>query len=140
MAKPETLEAKMTNRIFKDRKRQGVFMREDFADLGWSYSQVGRVLSKLVKDKRLLNIGYGLYARTEISSIDGETVIDTPIQWLTREFLARRGINVLPTKAGRAQKAGTSTQVPTGNVIGVDKRVTRKITYKGTEMSYELVP
>ena len=138
MARTPLLERRMTDLIFNGKKDQGVFMHEDFEQLGASYSQVGRILRKLVDEGRLVSIGHGLYARTMICPILNEMVIDTPIQWLAAEFLARRGISVKPTEFGKRQKAGECEQVPTGNVFGVDRRVTRRIGYQGVEMSYVL--
>jgi hypothetical protein len=62
--KPETLEAKLLNRI--ERKRRDVFLRADFEDLG-GYDQVGRVLRKIVREGRLVRVGQGLYARARPS-------------------------------------------------------------------------
>ena len=140
MARTPLLERRMTDLIFNGKKDQGVFMHEDFEQLGASYSQVGRILRKLVDEGRLVRFGTGLYARTVLSEISGKPVIDTPVQWLAKEFLERRGVTVKPTEYGRRQKAGKSQQVPTGNVIGVDRRVTRQIRYRSGEISYALVP
>ena len=133
-----TLESRMSYRIA--RKRQRVFLREDFADLGRGYRQISRVLEKFVKGGKLAKIGYGLYVRTKVSSVSGNVITDGPLPWLAKEFLARRGIEVVPTKAEIAYNGGESTQVPTGRTIGVRSDVTRRIGYDGAWITYEKRP
>ena len=67
--KPENLEDRLMMRIA--RKRGDVFLRADFRDLG-GYDQVGRGLRQLVREGRLLKIGYGLYTRARPSLLDGK--------------------------------------------------------------------
>jgi hypothetical protein len=57
MNKYETLGYKISARIA--RKKDIVFLREDFADLG-GYDQVGRILKNLVRDGKIIKIGYGV--------------------------------------------------------------------------------
>jgi len=40
--------------------RLGVFLRSDFNDLG-KYSQIGRALARLLKDRKLIRAGHGVY-------------------------------------------------------------------------------
>src|SRR3546814_3410828 len=47
-----------------DRSKRNVFLRADFAKLG-SYDAVGRALRPVTEAGRLVQIGYGLYARSE---------------------------------------------------------------------------
>ena len=61
------------------------------------------------------------------------------IRELAQEALARVGVKTGPTKWERANNAGTSTQVPTGRVIGVFGRVRREIRYNGLPLKYERV-
>jgi Family of unknown function (DUF6088) len=131
--KPETLEARLLKRI--DRKRGDVFLRADFADLG-GYDQVGRALRRLVGDGRLIKVGQGLYARARASMTSGEPV---PVGGLgaLKEALRRVGVETLPSRLERAYNAGQTTQVPTGRVVGVNRRVRRKIGYGGINLSFE---
>src|SRR6516225_6931134 len=116
--KPETLEARLIKRV--DRKRGDVFVRADFEDLG-GYDQVGRALRQLVRDRRLVKIGQGLYARARPSMTSGEPV---PVGGLgtLKEALRRVGVETLPSRLERDYNAGRTTQVPTGRVIGVTRR------------------
>jgi hypothetical protein len=131
--KPETLETKLLNRI--ERKRGDVFLRADFEDLG-GYDQVGRVLRKIVREGRLVRVGQGLYARARPSLTTGEPV---PIGGLgaLKEALRRVGVETLPSRLEQAYNAGQTTQVPTGRVVGVTRRVRRKIGYGGVSLSFE---
>lgn len=131
--KPETLETKLLNRI--DRKRGDVFLRADFNDLG-GYDQVGRALRKIVLEGRLVRVGQGLYARARPSITSGEPLPARGLTTLT-EALGRVGIETVPTRLERAYNAGETTQVPTGRVVGVTRRVRRKIGYGGINLSFE---
>ena len=131
--RPETLEDRLLKRI--DRKRGDVFLRADFGDLG-GYDQVGRALRKIVSEGRLVRIGQGLYARARPSIATGEPV---PVGGLNalKEALRRVGVETLPSRLERDYNAGRTTQVPTGRVIGVTRRVRRKIGYGGFSLSFE---
>jgi len=131
--KPETLEARLLKRI--DRKRGDVFLRSDFGDLG-GYDQIGRALRQLVGEGRLVKIGQGLYARARPSMTSGESV---PVGGLSalKEALRRVGVETLPSRLEQAYNAGQTTQVPTGRVVGVNRRVRRKIGYSGFSLSFE---
>jgi hypothetical protein len=131
--KAETLEDRVLKRI--DRSRKDVFLRADFGDLG-GYDQVGRTLRKLVREGHLVRVGQGLYARASRSISSGEPI---PVHGLAtlREALGRVGIETLPTGLERAYNAGETTQVPTGRVVGVTRRVRRKVGYGGMNLSFE---
>jgi hypothetical protein len=131
--KPESLETKLLNRI--ERKRGDVFLRGDFEDLG-GYDQVGRVLRKIVQEGRLVRVGQGLYARASPSITSGEPIPTRGLATL-RDALGRVGIETFPTRLERAYNAGETTQVPTGRVVGVARRVRRKVGYGGMNLSFE---
>jgi hypothetical protein len=134
MNKYETLGYKISARI--GRKKDIVFLREDFADLG-GYDQVGRILRNLVHEGKIIKIGYGLYAKAKKSSITGEVIPVAPLPTLAKAALERLGIEVAPSDLERDYNAGKTTQVPTGRMIVVKGRVNRKIGYGGACVSYE---
>jgi hypothetical protein len=134
MLKGLNLESKVSKRI--TRKKANVFLRDDFKDLG-DYDQVGRVLRKLATKGKIVRIGYGLYAKTKVSALTGETVPITTLPNLGREALGRLKVKTAPTTADVAYQEGRSTQVPTGRLIGVKSRVIRKIGFKGAYLRYE---
>lgn len=131
-----TLESRIAYRV----KRSGdvVFMRQDFSDLG-GYDQVGRILRQLVEDGLLVSLGYGLYARARKSIISGKIVPEKTLQELTLEALQKMQIKTAPSRAEQAYNSGLSTQVPTGRVVGVKGRISRKIGYDGKFISFEKV-
>jgi hypothetical protein len=134
MSKYETLEYKILARIA--RKKSAVFVREDFEDLG-GYDQVGRILKNLARAGRLIRLGYGVYAKTKKSLITGELVPVAPLPALAKEALGRLGIETAPSRLEKNYNAGITTQVPTGRLIGVRGRVSRKIGYNGATINYE---
>ena len=134
MATKNALESKITYRV--KRSADSVFVRKDFADLG-SYHQVGRILRQLVQRRLLISIGYGLYARTRQAILSNDKIPDKSLPELAREALKKLGVKVIPTKFERLYLDGRSTQVPTGRVIGVQGRISRKIGYNKIYVSYE---
>ena len=136
MNRLKTLEDKVAYRI--TRAKFSVFVREDFQDLS-DYDQIGRALRSLVKKKKLVRIGYGLYARARESSLSGKAIPEKPLPQLATEALERLGVDVYPSRLENAYNAGATTQVPTGRVIGVKGRISRKIGYDGKYITIERV-
>lgn len=129
-----TIEGRIAARI--NRRQSPVVLREDLKDLG-GYNQVGRALNNLVRKDKLRRIGYGLYAKTKVSSVNGKIILAEPLPLLAREVLKRLGVQTVRTKAEIDYAEGRSTQVPTGRMIGVKNRVSRKIGYNDTRIYYE---
>ena len=129
----ETLETWLLKRI--ERKRGDVFLRSDFADLG-GYDQIGRVLRGLVRQGRLIKIGFGLYARAVQSPFSDAPVPPRGLSTLT-EALKRLDIETAPSRLEQDYNAGRTTQVPTGRVVAVRRRVRRKLGYNGFFLSFE---
>ena len=131
-----TLKQKMETRI--NRRKGFVVLRADFADLG-DYDHVGRVLRILVKEEILVKLGQGIYAKAKRSALTGELVPQGGIIQATREALTKLGVKVLPSSLERSYIADSSTHVPTGSLIGTNKRVRRVIRYGSVQMSFEHV-
>lgn len=136
MKKNKTLESKILARIV--RKKESVFLRNDFLDLG-GYDQVGRALKYLADDNKLVRIGYGLFAKAKVSSLTGEIIPVSNLPNLAKEALGRLGVTVMPSKAETEYNEGRSTQIPTGRLIGVKNRINRKISFKGASIKYEYI-
>jgi len=134
--KPLTLSEKIESRI--DRKKADVFLRADFQDLG-GYDQVGLVLRKFVREGKLMKIGQGVYTRARPSIFDGGLVPVKGVTPLMTEALKKLGIETGPTKIERAADEGRTTQVPSGRLIGVKRRVRRKLGYNGMYVRFERV-
>jgi hypothetical protein len=112
------------------RSKRNVFLRTDFGALG-SYDAVGRALRQLVERGRLVQIGYGLYAKAERSPFSGKPAPVIGIKRLATEALSRLGKSVGETSAESDYRSGRSTQVPTGRAVAVKGRVSRRIGYDG---------
>jgi len=134
MEQNQTIKKLIKSRI--RRKKSSVILREDFKDLG-GYDQVGRALLELTRSGELIRIGYGVYAKVRKSSITGKLIPVQPLPILAREALKRLGVPLKPTVAEADYQSGRSTQVPTGRLIGVRNRVSRKIGHKGVYVEYE---
>jgi Family of unknown function (DUF6088) len=134
MYKYNTLLYKVSTRIA--RKKSVVFVREDFEDLG-GYDQIGRVLRELTRDGRIIKIGYGLYAKAKKSPLTGKIVPVVSLPVLAKKALERIGIKTAPSSLEKKYNAGETTQVPTGRLIAVRGRVSRKIGYGGAYVNYE---
>jgi hypothetical protein len=118
-----------------DAKQGNVFLRADFANLG-GYDQVGRALRQLTRQGLLVRVGFGLYSRATPSLLNGEPI---PVQGLQtlREALDRVGIQTFPSRIEQDYNAGNTTQVPTGRIVAVKRRVRRKIGYGGITLGFE---
>ena len=128
-----TLESRLLKRIAH--KRGDVFLRADFDDLG-GYDQVGRVLRLLVRRGELMKIGFGLYARAVQSPFSDSPVPPQGLTTLT-EALKRLDVRTTPSRLEQDYNAGRTTQVPTGRVVAVARRVRRKLGYNGFFLSFE---
>ncbi len=107
-----------------------MFLRADFEDLG-GYDQVGRALRDVVRKGRLVRVGRGLYARAVSAPSDGRLIPSKGFRALATEALSRLGIETASTRLEQADNAGRTTQVPSGRIVAVNKRVRRKIGYDG---------
>lgn len=129
-----TLEKRIARLI--GRKRSDVFMRSDFKAEG-GYDQVGRALKALTKKGQLIHLGRGLYGRASSSPIDGKPMPVKGLKSMAEEALRRLGVKTYPSAMTTAYNKGRTTQVPSGRVIGVDRRVRRKIGVNGTYVRFE---
>lgn len=118
------------------RSKRNVFLRGDFTDLG-SYDAVGRALRQKARDGKLIQIGYGLYAKAEPSPFTGKPAPVVGIKRLATEALGRLGKKVSSSSFEQAYNGGRSTQVPTGRVVTVKDRVRRRIGYDGNYVILE---
>lgn len=140
MSKPAVKPRSVTQRIEERiaRKKGDVFLRADFRDLG-GYRQIGRSLRALIAAGKIVRIGQGIYSRTSTSPFDNSVIPVKSLYRLTEEAFRRLGIETQPSSMLRDYNAGRTTQVPVGRVIGVTRRVRRKIAFGGAAMSFERV-
>src|SRR5271155_1973282 len=76
MPKAKTLRDKIEDRISR-KAVDDVFLTREFADLSGE-DQVLRALRGLVRDGRLVRLGYGVYARAIVSRLSGEPLLYAP--------------------------------------------------------------
>lgn len=113
-----------------------VLLRKDFAGLG-SYRQVNRVIHKLIKQRKLVKIGFGVYAKAYQSQFIAEPLIEDGFDTVSREVLDRLNIKWEPGNAEQAYNAGKSQQVPTQNIVKLKTRFRRKIAYANRKLYFE---
>ncbi len=137
MRQRKTLRERIEARIAR-KKRDDVFLPHEFADLG-SEDQVLRVLRGLVREGRLVRLGYGVYGRAVVSQLSGKPILYSPNGFLgaARQALTKLGVQWEPTEAERAYNEGHSTQVPVNPVVRVKGRFSRQLRYGNTELVLE---
>jgi hypothetical protein len=136
MYKPKTLESKIEHRLLCS--QDSVFMRRDFKDLA-NYNSIGRSLRRLVAKGTIVKIGYGLYAKAALSPLSNQIVPRKGLRELATEALRKLQVEVVPSSYDRAYNEGKTTQIPTGRVIGVKGRISRKIGYDGKYVNFERI-
>ena len=136
MRNRKTLRERVDARIV--RKRDNVFLTREFRDLGGE-DQVLRVLRGLVREKRLLRLGYGVYGRAIVSRLSGAPILNSPSGFAgaARQALTKLGVDWEPTEAEKTYNEGRSTQVPVNPVVRVKGRFSRQLRYGNTELVLE---
>ena len=131
-----TLRQRIAARIAK--RRDDAFLTREFLDLGGE-RQVLRALRELTEEGKLIRLGYGAYARAEISPITHQPMLaGDGFGAVSREVLSKLKVRWEPTDAERAYNEGRSTQVPmTPRVRLRGSRFNRKLGYKGMELTIE---
>jgi hypothetical protein len=112
MPRRKTLKEKIEERMSR-KPGDAVFLTREFAHLGGEH-QVLRALRGLVREGRLVRLGYGVYGRAVKSGLSGKPMLYSPNGFFgaAREALDKLGVEWEPTEAERAYKEGRSTQVP----------------------------
>ena len=126
----------LTLRIKK--RKDNVFILKDFKQLikEYDYDQVLRALRQLIKTGVLIRIGHGIYAKTRMFD-NGVVLPNATLGILAEEALQKLGVKTDRSSWWYEYNAELTTQMPTGRVIAVDRRVRRKIGYNGFEVSFE---
>ncbi len=133
----KSLKDKVKYRI--NRSKGSVFTPEDFLDLS-GRDQVGRALRQLVLAGELIKFGRGLYAKAKRSKLTGKIIPVKPLPELAKEALSKKlKVTVVTSVEAEAYNAGESTQVPTGRVITVKGRISRKMAFDGRSIKYRYV-
>src|SRR3984957_19476233 len=136
MRRRNTLLRKVENRI--SRKTGDVFLTREFTDLAGE-DQVLRALRSVVKNGRLVRLGYGVYGRAVQSRLSGEPMLYAPNGFIgaARQALTKLGVEWEPTESERTYNEGRSTQVPVNPVVRVKGRFRRHLHYGDSELVLE---
>lgn len=132
-----TLKQRIEYRM-RRRAKDDVFLPREFTDLS-DEDQVLRVLRNLVKEGRLMKIGYGVYARAVCSRITGRPMVDSANGFSSAalQALTKLGVDWEPSSAVKAYNEGRSTQIPVNPVVKVRGRFQRRLSDGRTELRLE---
>ena len=121
------------------RSKSNVFTPREFFDLS-DRDQVGRVFRQLVNEGDLVKFGQGLFAKARRSSLTGKLMPIAPLPDIAREALKDKLKVTMVTSSDLTKyNKGVTTQVPTGRVIAVKSRVSRKMAFDGKSIKYQYV-
>jgi hypothetical protein len=137
MARKDSLQDKIERRIAA--RGDASFLTREFADLG-PERQVLRALAKTVAEGKLIRLGYGVYARAELSPLSGQPMLAARQGFLdaSRQALTKLGVAWEPAKWERAYNEGRSSQVPMNAAVRIkDRRFARRLSYRGTALVVE---
>lgn len=130
----ETIAYKMQQRLQNIASK--VVLRKDFSDLGGD-RLISQGLKKLINDKKLVRIGFGVYAKSYQSrAYQNVTLIEGGTDLALREALNRLDIRWEPGSAEDAYNKG-STQIPIKNIVKLKDRCRRKLGYKRNQLIFE---
>ena len=121
------------------RPEETVFLRKDFQHLD-TYQKVGRAISELCAEARVIRIGHGLYCRTRVTKFSDKPIPDIKdFTQMARRALTRLGYQLTYTTADIDNFERRSTQVPNGRQVGLrGKQTKRRIGYFGTYVNYQI--
>ena len=133
MSRQPTLRQKVEERI--KNQTDDVFLPREFSDLS-DEDQVLRVLRHLVREGRLVKLGYGVYGRAVQSQLTGRAILysQNGFSGAVRQALTKLGVDWEPTEAELDYNAGNSTQVPVNPVLRVKGRFSRQLHYGKSEL------
>ena len=136
MRRRGTLRERVKKRIAE--RREDAFLTREFLDLGGE-RQVLRALRELTEEGQLIRLGYGVYARAELSPLTHQPMLaGDGFGAVSRQALNKLGVPWEATQAEQAYNAGRSTQVPmTPRVRLRGNRFSRKLRYKTMELTLE---
>ena len=117
-----------------------VILRADLSDLA-DKRQVSYAIKQLINQKKIVRLGYGLYAKTEPSPYSDTLLLKEPngFAGTIREALNRLNIPWQQSEAEEEYNSGRSTQVPVRSILRLKVRFRRKIAFAGKEFKYQKV-
>ena len=136
MSKTKTLKDKIRDRIKKS--KENTFLVKDFIDLS-DMNQILRVLRNLIKDNELIRVSKGAYTKTKKSIISDEFIPIDNLRTIAIDILNKQGIKVMQTPEEIAYNTRQTEQVPNGFIVGVNKKISRNISFKNIKIQYETI-
>lgn len=132
MRRRKTLREKIESRIAR-KQGDDVFLPREFRDLGGE-DQVLRILRLLVREKRLVRLGYGVYGRAVVSRLSGDPILYSRNGFIgaARQALTKLGVTWEPSEAEIDYNEGRSTQIPLNPVVRIKGRFSRRL-YDGKQ-------
>lgn len=123
----------LKNRVLlkiKRARRRNVFMRSDFEELSKDYDQIGRAIRQLVRDGKLVRIGYGLYAKARLNPLTSSPRLAASggFNQVSKEALNRLNVKWDDSLAKRGN------QIPANTVVTINGRFNREISYKKNKL------
>lgn len=135
MVKQHSIKDKMVRSITL--RKGEVVLRADFESMG-SQSQVSRALRELIKDGKIVRLGYGVYAKARPSSLSGKPVPRVPLEELAEEALQKLGVKPRLGAAQAAYAEGRTTQIPYKTTFNTgQRRMSRRLTVGKRTVNYE---
>ena len=137
MQKSRTLKQKIEYRMAR-RTSDDVFLPREFTDLSGE-DQVLRALRTLVREGRLIRLGYGVYARARRSQLSGRTMVDSANGFSSAalQALTKLGVPWEASDSVKAYNEGRSTQIPVNPAVKVKSRFKRRLSDGRTELRLE---
>lgn len=119
------------------RSSRDIFLRNELAQFG-TPSRVTRGINDLMREGKIMRLGYGIYAKTEPSIVTGNPIPRKVLETLTKEAFNSLRIPIELGKAQTAYAEGRTTQIPMSIVVSTgNKRVNRKLRLGDREVIYE---
>ncbi|MBQ7660207.1 MAG: hypothetical protein IJS26_05695 [Alphaproteobacteria bacterium] len=134
MVKLITLKDKIKYRIRKS--KENTFLVRDFMDLS-DRDQVLRALRALMKENEIIRVGKGVYTKAKKSFITGDYIPKDNLRAIAVTALKKLGVKVMPINEEKNYNERLTEQVPNEFIIGVNKRVSRNISFRQARIEYE---
>jgi hypothetical protein len=129
---------KLKVKIFKRIQKipGNVILRREINELGNS-NQISRCIGMLIKAKKLVKIGHGIYAKSYVSQYSSKPLIKGGADYAWLEALTKLGVKWELGSAAQAYNAGISTQVPVRMIVRLNSRYRGKLYYNGRNLIIE---
>lgn len=122
---------KLLKRI--NRLSGAIILRSDVEDIA-DPRQISRSLNRLVKIGRLAKLGYGVYAKLEISQITKSSFLKEGVLSTMRAALTKLNVRWEPSLEEQAYQDGRSTQIPVNPDTKIKERFRRQLRYRDMEL------